>query len=490
MDTVIVTCEKCDATVGEFVNVWTQIGKSYISPIIVADGSQIELMQTGPVRPGESQTLVDHCLLQDVSCSQCRTVLGLECIETLSNHVLSRNQSMLRLTLVTLTGVETRATLKPAIQRILILRAPRASSAMPDEHRNQADSSLAESGEETDTENARDASRLNDLSILQADLDAQRNDILRIDSAGYQIVSTFDHSILRIQSEMAKLKDEFNDLQRKLGVQTINQISQDKTITSLQSGLRGLQRDTANNSRLLRFEDDLLIAQRFISSVRDEMSAIITTSVQDMNKEHKAARSALGRARSEVLDLRREVEDIKRMAEEDILVAKTYAHESIKMKLEIDRLRKELAHERSRTQPAHQAKFFSDELDILTTSITKIGTKANEVDNLQMELQILKTKMQKIETRQAEVPDSNNIMTDFPGAGEEGDGQMTSSSIIRKRKRGRPPKSYNEASGNASIGPSTKQSLRSDDSSPLRPLRVRRGRLTDKRLSGFSTSTP
>lgn len=58
MEVIKCTCKDCGATVSECANLWTQIGKTYFSPIVEPrDGFAIE--SHGPVRLGESGTLVE-----------------------------------------------------------------------------------------------------------------------------------------------------------------------------------------------------------------------------------------------------------------------------------------------------------------------------------------------------------------------------------------------------------------------------------------------
>ena len=62
MDLVAVRCAKCDATLGTLVNLWTQIGKKYITPVAyVEDKAEADnkITATGAVRIGDAGTLVE-----------------------------------------------------------------------------------------------------------------------------------------------------------------------------------------------------------------------------------------------------------------------------------------------------------------------------------------------------------------------------------------------------------------------------------------------
>lgn len=54
-------CAKCDSTLGTLVNLWTQIGKKYITPVAyVEDKAEADkIAATGAVRTGDVGTLVE-----------------------------------------------------------------------------------------------------------------------------------------------------------------------------------------------------------------------------------------------------------------------------------------------------------------------------------------------------------------------------------------------------------------------------------------------
>jgi hypothetical protein len=59
METVFCECKKCDAPIGRFVNLWTQIGKSYFSPVVEPE-DDLAIKCKGAVRIGERGTLVEE----------------------------------------------------------------------------------------------------------------------------------------------------------------------------------------------------------------------------------------------------------------------------------------------------------------------------------------------------------------------------------------------------------------------------------------------
>ena len=57
MDQVQCTCKKCGASIGEFINLWTQIGNKHFSPVVVSN-SPVRVGHKGLSRLGDSNTLV------------------------------------------------------------------------------------------------------------------------------------------------------------------------------------------------------------------------------------------------------------------------------------------------------------------------------------------------------------------------------------------------------------------------------------------------
>jgi hypothetical protein len=61
MDLVAVRCAKCDSKLGNLANLWTQIGKKYITPVAYAEekGDADKITATGAIRIGDAETLVE-----------------------------------------------------------------------------------------------------------------------------------------------------------------------------------------------------------------------------------------------------------------------------------------------------------------------------------------------------------------------------------------------------------------------------------------------
>lgn len=58
MDLVYCRCRSCGGRLGDFINLWTQIGKSYFAPL-VEPRAELNVKLQGNVRVGEKNTLVE-----------------------------------------------------------------------------------------------------------------------------------------------------------------------------------------------------------------------------------------------------------------------------------------------------------------------------------------------------------------------------------------------------------------------------------------------
>jgi hypothetical protein len=58
MEIISCICKGCDVVIGDFTNLWTQIGTSYYSPVVDAE-SNLGIESHGRARWGEQGTLVE-----------------------------------------------------------------------------------------------------------------------------------------------------------------------------------------------------------------------------------------------------------------------------------------------------------------------------------------------------------------------------------------------------------------------------------------------
>ncbi len=218
-----------------------------------------------------------------------------------------------------------------------------------------------------------------EISQIQAEIEIQREDIDRIDDAGYRIVSAIDSAVERIEREVTGLKSTAHDLKHALGG------AQDD-ISSLKTELTEVKRLAQDTAALERLEEKVnvqagsaLVLRRSLGSTEDRI------------------RKELLRLKGQLQQLREGSEDVLKSTSSSAAAAAAGTKEQTK---EIASLRSEITQLRSQMEQASSkaaqqvgraaTSFPSRELDILTSNIAKIGNRASQVETLQMEFEILK----------------------------------------------------------------------------------------------------
>jgi chromosome segregation ATPase len=210
-----------------------------------------------------------------------------------------------------------------------------------------------------------------DISRIQADLDIQREDIDRIDSAGYQIVNAFDTAVIRIEREVKKLNDTMQDLRREFDLKEVK--------------LRG-----ENRSTLSKLEEQLRTTNTAVSDIR-HLSSTGSATTEKLRSETATARTELRMLQSEVLNMRSEININKKATNEQ-------SKEMALFRMELRQLKQEAERDRAKISESKSTSLHTRELDILASNITKIGNRASQVETLQMEVQLLKTRLLRLET--------------------------------------------------------------------------------------------
>ncbi|KAI1142799.1 hypothetical protein F5Y05DRAFT_408248 [Hypoxylon sp. FL0543] len=406
MERVDCNCAGCDQRLGQFFNIWTKIGKSYISPII-GDGDNLRAPKSGPIRLGEEQTLIEQCHLQDVSCLHCRATIGLRCLDTPVNHVLHNGQLFLRLSSVKIIATNGDDPVQLTIQRTLKLKeASRSSSTgtnMPPG---------SQSGPHTFTGN-KGPSEIREqlLDHLQAQLDAQREEIQRLNRSGFQMASSFDNAVMRVEGDLKKLRESMEGLQDDLKTHHSMTTSTKDDVTLLRYDIDEVKSALQVNSSYSNIEVELALAKQAVEDVRLSLCGYLDKSAEE-KQAHETVISDLESVSRDLNHFREELEETKKITAESISKANTSAEEVVGLRAEVKALREELAQERSQKSPPADPEFPSREIDILTSNITKIGQKANQVDSLQMEFELFKERLQRIEkSRTSNSQDTADVET-------------------------------------------------------------------------------
>ncbi|KND90263.1 hypothetical protein TOPH_05144 [Tolypocladium ophioglossoides CBS 100239] len=394
MDLVTCKCANCDAKLGCVDNLWTQIGKKYLTSATHAeDQEQFRISTSGSIRQGDADTLVGGCQLQDAECAKCRINLGQKCLTTSMNHAFNDGQIIFRISSITLkSSSDLRRSAEPKIKRVLKLRNDTPST---DGHGNTSPA------QEKPFVNSNDAGKCTpqdspsvdnlDFMQLQADLDAQRVDIHRIGSTGMQVVSNFETAIARVERQMKQLGDSIDSVRK-------DSDGQRGDLRSLKSEVTDVRWGCENNSVVSRLDQQLQTTDRVVTELRQALNKF-KPEMADLRGQLAAAQQDLHEARDETARLKNEADETKPIAHESVAVSKQYAFEVSTLRREIKQLRGELAQERAQQRSSEFSSFSSHELDILASSISKIGNRASQVESLQMEFELFRTRVQRLEAR-------------------------------------------------------------------------------------------
>jgi regulator of replication initiation timing len=413
METVFCECKKCDAPIGRFVNLWTQIGKSYFSPVVEPE-DDLAVGGQGAVRIGERGTLVEEwsapcsryrknhvsnthpSQLQDIVCSNCAALLGLRCIQTPVNHVLDeyvawqnyclplltrcpRNQLMLRLASVELLdndGLE----IEFVIKRVLRVNEPSKvnHSDAPDPSKGPGFTSAFPGAAQ--------------LRQLQIDLHGQREDIQRIDSNGFRIVSALDKRADRINGEVTKLKGTVGVVHRDVG-------DLQKELGSIKADIGKVRASAQDANALVQLGGRLTAVSNTLGEVGQQVAALS----DKFQKEVDELRSELGQQQQDMEDLRSNVRDG--------VAADDYTRDMVDLRSEMAHLRRQLDETRAHGLGRVETAFPPRELEVLTSNIAKIGNRASQVESLQMELEMLKGRVERAEASRQTVDNRRSIST-------------------------------------------------------------------------------
>lgn len=290
-----------------------------------------------------------------------------------------------------------------------------------------------------------------DLTGLQAYLEAQRADINRIDSAGYQIVAAFDSAMDRVEREVKKLQDTMVTLRRELD-------GNRDDVSSLKTNVDSVRKDTrvaTDETRALGSEmQDLresVPSSDAVDKLQDALTGLRQSSLDraseanDLRRELSLRKAELHRLKDEQAALKSQVDELKK-ASKGIPTPKDYAREVSALRVEVRQLRQEAAQKPPSHSQVQNSSFSAKELDILTSNITKIGNRASQIETLQMEFQLFKSRMHRLEAAEPPAQDDYDLPPFFDDEDERENGPTKTP--IPRRKR---PSASREKTGEDTI---------------------------------------
>ncbi|CAH0021823.1 unnamed protein product [Clonostachys rhizophaga] len=265
MDSVYCYCTSCDGRIGSVSNHWIKIGKNYLTPALESN-VDFDVTTSQKIRIGEKDTLLDRCELQSTQCAICASILGMKTVFAPSNHVLCPGQFIFRTSALVLKETPDAAgTIKPGIKRVLKLKEDvETSSALVPQP--SAKDSYAEP-----QPRSLSSIMMHDMNLvqLQVDVDAQRDDIQRINDTGANVVSSFHGSMSQLERQVLKLtdslqamKEDWKRQQDELGA-VKSELNQYKSKPNRKSG-------PVSDSETTSVRNDLSSVRRELTRVREE----------------------------------------------------------------------------------------------------------------------------------------------------------------------------------------------------------------------------
>lgn len=252
-----------------------------------------------------------------------------------------------------------------------------------------------------------------DILQLQADLEAQRGDIERIDSAGFKVVSALDEAVSRVEGDLTKMRQTLSELQREIR-------GNHDDLSSLKTEITDVKRLAQDHTAIKRLEGQLNSANNSIEEVRRNMEDVTTKFRQD-----------LAGVKSEVRENSDGLEGLRALVR-DRISTRDHAKEMAAVRGELAQLRKQM--DESRSKPPES--FPSRELDILTSNISKIGNRASQVESLQMEFEIFKGRIERMEGARQDRPSLHNSPKDVsPYDQYDNDDYRAGDALPTRRKR-------------------------------------------------------
>lgn len=217
-----------------------------------------------------------------------------------------------------------------------------------------------------------------EIQQLQGHLHEQREDIRRIDSNGFRIVSALDRRAGRIEGEVTKLQ---------------------ATVATMHSGFGGLQKELV----LMRGEVSKAVASAQnpaalgpLEARLDSMATALAAAVQQLAALDTQFDKDTGELRAELARIQQDMEDLRAEAGHGVSAA-DHVQDMAALRAELAQVRRQMDELRTQGTGRVETAFPSRELEVLTSSIAKIGSRASQVESLQMELEMLKGRAERAE---------------------------------------------------------------------------------------------
>ncbi|KAM0287779.1 hypothetical protein ACHAQH_000311 [Verticillium albo-atrum] len=232
------------------------------------------------------------------------------------------------------------------------------------------------------------------LERMQLDLDTAREEIERLDTAAWTVVSSFESSVARLDKEMQKLNSTMRDLRRDLE-------RNNEELPRLQSSVAEVRAMVEDKSVLRALEEQLETTNSAVSAVR-RLASDAKTGHDELQSELQATKRDLRKVQSEASDLRKDVGVAKKAAKDAVAATEAYAKDFAALRAEVLGMGGAMAQDRARrSDPKGASGDYATrkELNILATNIGNISGQASQVGSLRMEVDLFKPRMERFEAR-------------------------------------------------------------------------------------------
>lgn len=300
----------------------------------------------------------------------------------------NRGQLLLRISSIQIKNPISHATIKPIIQRKLNLKNP------------PTDNLQAEDYDRCDDNNHRQPIEKGpEISLILDNIDAQREEIERLDAVGYQVVTSFNQAVHRINHEVGKLKNEMAQVTDRSSDASTRNMALENDIMSTKAEIREIKRAIQSSVSQNQLEQESLSMKNAIGKVDTCLQVEFRDNWEKCQQRFDLLESKLESTRLNFKAFQGLLEGAHATAKTALAATDVATEETGALKAEVQHLRRELAAERSYNPSYASPVFASREMDILTSNITKIGHRASQVETLRMEFELLKGRVQRMETQ-------------------------------------------------------------------------------------------
>ncbi|OBT74685.1 hypothetical protein VF21_06973 [Pseudogymnoascus sp. 05NY08] len=268
MEVVTCSCAKCGTFIGDFENIWNQIGKKHFSPVSLKRKDwSAGLQHSGDVRIAPTETVIEDSYLQDLACVGCEEILGLLCHDAPPGHILRKSQLILHLNKMKVISESTGKSCTPVIKRAYPLKRTGPKVGHDDNTQENGNDmnghdhnlAVADSDHPPHPDDADRFQRLTQFADwAEGAIDSQKRDIDRISV-----------SVNKIETDMRSFKDFMTMVRRELAVRPTN-IEMDDVRASVHSLRDEIEESRSTNvakptKGSLSFEDVDLITESITS---------------------------------------------------------------------------------------------------------------------------------------------------------------------------------------------------------------------------------